>query len=106
MHCVLAHSSSEEDARSSLIKNISGIGLKEASHFLRNIGYSKKLAIIDTHIISFLTKINALNGLQIKSVTPRIYLELEDILKELCEERGLLMATFDMAVWNYMRKRN
>lgn len=105
LHDILVDSPSEEDARSLLIRNISGFGLKEASHFLRNIGYSKKLAIIDTHIISFLEEINALSAFQSKAITPKIYLALEDTLQEICEDRGLLLSIFDMAVWHYMRKR-
>ena len=41
--------------RDYLVKNIKGIGLKEASHFLRNIGY-KDLAILDRHILKNLKK--------------------------------------------------
>jgi len=38
-----------------LVKNIKGIGYKEASHFLRNIGYTN-FAIIDFHIIDILAR--------------------------------------------------
>jgi N-glycosylase/DNA lyase len=38
-----------------LVKNVKGMGMKAASHFLRNQGYDA-LAIIDTHIIKFLAK--------------------------------------------------
>lgn len=43
------------DKREWLVKNIKGMGMKAASHFLRNLGYDA-LAIIDTHIIRFLAK--------------------------------------------------
>ena len=36
-----------------LVKNVKGLGMKAASHFLRNLGYDA-LAIIDTHIIKFM----------------------------------------------------
>lgn len=35
-----------------LVKDIKGIGYKEASHFLRNIGLGKNLAILDRHILN------------------------------------------------------
>ncbi len=38
-----------------LVKNVKGLGMKAASHFLRNLGYDA-LAIIDTHIIKFMSK--------------------------------------------------
>ena len=106
LHSVLEDSSSEQKARLVLISNISGFGLKEASHFLRNIGYSNRLAIIDTHVISFLEEINALKTSQLKTLTPKMYMELEDTLQQICKEWGLLLSVFDMAVWRYMRKRS
>ena len=36
-----------------LVRNVKGVGYKEASHFLRNIGF-KNLSIIDFHIICLL----------------------------------------------------
>lgn len=41
------------DKREWLVKNIKGMGMKAASHFLRNLGYDA-LAIIDVHIIKFM----------------------------------------------------
>ncbi|UCD45879.1 MAG: N-glycosylase, partial [Candidatus Bathyarchaeota archaeon] len=40
-----------EDSRTWLVENVKGLGWKEASHFLRNVGYFD-LAIIDRHILS------------------------------------------------------
>ncbi|MBI4974363.1 MAG: DNA lyase, partial [Candidatus Omnitrophica bacterium] len=34
-----------------LVANIKGMGYKEASHFLRNIGLGKNIAILDRHIL-------------------------------------------------------
>ena len=39
------------ELREYLVENIKGIGMKEASHFLRNIGLGKDLAILDRHIM-------------------------------------------------------
>jgi len=39
--------------REDLAENIKGLGMKEASHFLRNIGF-KDFAIVDFHIIDIL----------------------------------------------------
>ena len=38
-------------AREWLVQNVKGIGYKEASHFLRNIGFDQDLAILDRHIV-------------------------------------------------------
>ena len=94
---------SEQETRYFLAKNISGVGLKEASHFLRDIDYSESLAIIDSHVIAFLKDVEALPEDTIKTVTPKIYMKLERILQELCNSFNLNLSTFDMAIWHYMR---
>ena len=39
----------DKHKRNFLFENVKGIGMKEASHFMRNIGY-KNLAILDRHV--------------------------------------------------------
>ena len=39
------------DTREWMVKNVKGMGYKEASHFLRNIGLGENLAILDRHIL-------------------------------------------------------
>ena len=46
-------SKTSKDAREWLAENIKGLGYKESSHFLRNIGYDD-LAIVDFHIVDVL----------------------------------------------------
>lgn len=102
---LLRISTSEKVAREFLVSNISGIGLKEASHFLRNIRYSKRLAIIDSHVVSFLVEIEAVPQEHIKAITPRLYFEFESRLQELCDQHGLDLSIFDMAIWHCMRRK-
>ena len=100
---LLTDSSSEVEARRLLVNNIPGFGLKEASHFLRNIRYSNELAIIDTHVLSFLIEINAVGATSTKTITQKIYMDLESKLKEICESCSLDLSVFDMAIWACMR---
>lgn len=93
----------QEEARCFLAKNVPGIGLKQASHFLRDIGYSNTLAIIDSHVIAFLVEVGAVSQGKIKVVTPRIYIRLERVLQDLCNSFGFNLSIFDMAIWRYMR---
>ncbi|MAH46216.1 N-glycosylase [Candidatus Pacearchaeota archaeon] len=51
-----------QQMRNWLIENVKGLGMKEASHFLRNIGY-KDVAIIDFHILDLLEKHNLIKKL-------------------------------------------
>lgn len=93
---------SEIDARDFFIKNIPGLGIKESSHFLRNIGYSHSMAIIDIHVTRFIAQ----NGFIIwdaSSLTITRYRQLEIILQNLADFHGLDLNIFDLAIWNYMR---
>lgn len=102
---LLATSTSEREARDSLVASVPGLGLKEASHFLRNIRYSDKLAIIDSHVVSFLKKFEEIPQANAKTITRKIYLELENRLLEICDKNGLDLSIFDMAIWHYMRRK-
>lgn len=101
----LRRSTSESEARDFLVKNIQGIGLKEASHFLRDVGFSDSLAIIDSHVITFLTEIGAVREEEINALTPAVYMRLERILLGLCKDLGFNLSVFDMAIWQCMRSK-
>jgi len=94
---------SESIAREFLVRNVSGLGLKEASHFLRNIGYASSLAIIDVHIISFLKDLRLVSGSL--PLTNQKYFEFEEKMQKLAEFYGLNLAIFDNAIWNYMKNK-
>ena len=51
-----------------IVDNVKGLGYKEASHFLRNIGFTQ-YAIIDFHIIDVLAKYNLIE--RPKTLTPK-----------------------------------
>ncbi|MFX0059329.1 MAG: N-glycosylase/DNA lyase [Candidatus Hodarchaeota archaeon] len=86
----------DEELRNWLVKNIKGIGLKEASHFLRNIGY-KNYAIIDFHIVDLLAKYGLID--KPKTITKRTYLDIEKVLLKLGALLGLNMAELDLYLW-------
>ena len=79
-----------------VVKNFKGLGYKEASHFLRNIGY-KNLAIIDFHIVDLLVKYDLIE--KPKSMTKKKYLEIENVLKQIGRELNLDMAKLDLYLW-------
>jgi len=81
-----------------LVQNIKGLGMKEASHFLRNIGY-KDLAIIDFHIMDLLAKESLINKPKSKSLTKKQYLEIEKVLENLGKEASLNLAELDLYLW-------
>ncbi|MCH7561595.1 MAG: hypothetical protein IIC67_09585 [Thaumarchaeota archaeon] len=91
------------ETREYLVQNISGIGIKEASHFLRNIGYCDSLAIIDVHVLNFLKQNHFVNQLDVPYLTESRYERLEIILQNLAEFHGLDLGILDLAIWHYMR---
>ena len=94
---------SDIDARNYLETNISGLGIKEASHFLRNIHYSDSLAILDVHMLEFLRQRTLIQLKKGQTLTKKIYLKIEIVLRNYVRFHKLNLAVFDLAVWYYMR---
>ncbi|MHA1229386.1 MAG: N-glycosylase/DNA lyase [Candidatus Helarchaeota archaeon] len=86
------------ELRDWLSKNIKGLGFKESSHFLRNIGFIE-LAIIDFHIIDLLSKFGLISKPKSRSLSKKKYLEIEEILKKLAEKLDLNLAELDLYLW-------
>jgi len=84
------------EKREWIVNNIKGIGYKEGSHFLRNVGYLD-LGILDRHILRCLEK----NGfIEIpKTLTRKRYLDIEEKFKNLSEEIGLQPGKLDLYFW-------
>lgn len=79
-----------------LAENVKGLGYKEASHFLRNIGY-KNVAIIDFHIIDILERYGLLK--KPKTLNKKKYLEIEGMLFELARMARTDLARLDLYLW-------
>jgi N-glycosylase/DNA lyase len=78
-----------------LVNNIKGLGLKEASHFLRNTG-STSHAIIDFHILDLLAK----HGIEKpKTLSKKNYLAIEELLRSLCTKCNSNLAELDLCLW-------
>ena len=85
-----------KNIRDLLVQNIKGLGMKEASHFLRNIGF-KDFAIIDFHIIDVLTRYNLIK--KPKTLTAKRYLEIEGVLKKLANKLKMSLGELDLYLW-------
>lgn len=67
------------EKRDYLVKNVKGMNYKESTHFLRNIGQSDDLVILDRHIINFMKKVNLLTDSDDMSTLSRKYLIWEKL---------------------------
>ncbi len=86
----------EKEKRNFLVKNIKGLGLKEASHFLRNTG-NFNYAIIDKHVWN-IAKENRLVKKEAE-LNKKNYLVLEKKLSRLAKELNLFLGELDLYLW-------
>jgi len=92
----ILHKYKDEKLRDWFVKNVKGLGLKEASHFLRNIGFTN-FAIIDFHIIDLLVRYNLID--KPKTITPKIYFYIENVLNDVAKKSNLTLAELDLYLW-------
>ncbi len=82
-----------------LADNIMGLGYKESSHFLRNIGYFD-VAIIDKHILNLLDDYKIIK--KPKTITKTRYFEIEKILEQIAKMEKMSLGELDLYLW-YMK---
>ena len=99
IRAVLNSARDRRGARRLLVAEVSGLGPKQASLFLRNIGYAKYVAVLDVHVLTYMNWVGLTNA-PIKSVTTvRRYEILEDAFIEHACSFGSAPDRFDLAVW-------
>ncbi|MFP3225543.1 MAG: N-glycosylase/DNA lyase [Sulfolobaceae archaeon] len=82
------------EAREFLVNKVNGIGYKEASHFLRNVGYLD-LAIIDRHVLRFITDIVG----DIKLRKRRDYFLVEGLLRSIADGLNIQVGLLDLFIF-------
>ena len=85
-------------ARVWLVDHVNGMGYKEASHFLRNLGFGEDLAILDRHILKNLRAYGAIPEVP-RALTRKKYLELEDLMRTFSRKVKIPMAHLDLLLW-------
>jgi len=81
-----------------LNKDIKGLGLTQASHFLRNIGL-KGYAILDRNVARSLYDLDVLESPK-PPTTKKKYLEAERKMKEFADDLGMEIEELDMVLWS------
>ena len=79
-------------------KGIKGLGYKEASHFLRNIGY-KGYAILDKHVLRCLAELKIIDDPKPPNTRSK-YLRVEEKLKTLTDGIGIDFDEMDLVLWS------
>jgi N-glycosylase/DNA lyase len=89
-----------------LVKFAPGMGPKQASMFLRNVGVSYELAILDRHVLSYMSALGIYSGKSFSISGLTQYSHHETALREHARELDCPVGLLDWAIWIVMRVAN
>ncbi len=95
----LSNGTSGIELREWLVKNVKGLGYKEATHFLRNIGKNEGLAILDRHILRNLHRYGVIRKIP-DSLSKKLYLATEKKFQKFAVEIGIPLDELDLLFWS------
>jgi N-glycosylase/DNA lyase len=95
------NASEERLVRSILSKRLPGLGFKQTSMFLRNIGASEHLAVIDAHVLWYL---ESRFGTAVRQLTTSRYIELEEQITTIANDFAVSLNDFDLLLWVVVRE--
>ncbi|MDR0525342.1 MAG: N-glycosylase/DNA lyase [Spirochaetaceae bacterium] len=87
-----------EDPQFSLCEAVAGWGLKEAAHFLRNIGFGDGACILDRHILRQLERYRVIPGIP-KVLSKTVYQEIDAKMKAFAKTWGFSVSALDLVFW-------
>ncbi len=96
---VLSKNTDAFTLREWLVQNVLGLGYKEATHFLRNVGRNGGLAILDRHILRNLQRYGAVRSIP-KSLTRKHYLRIERSFMKFSAQVGIPVDELDLLFWS------
>ena len=79
-------------------KGIKGLGYKEASHYLRNIGF-RGYAILDKHVLNCLSELKIIDDPKPPNTRAK-YLTVEDQLRKLTRRLNIDFDELDLVLWS------
>lgn len=93
----------DKSLRQSLVVSLPGVGPKQASMFLRNVGHSHDLAILDTHVLQYLEMQKLIAQKQINIGSVRAYERAELAATGYASTLGYPVGYLDWAIWATMK---
>jgi N-glycosylase/DNA lyase len=87
------------ETREFLLKEVNGYGMKEASHFLRNVGFGKEIAILDRHILKNLVTCGVIKKIP-KTINKKTYEKIEKKMKQYCKKNNIKLEELDLIFWS------
>lgn len=101
--CRVASVTCVKRLRRQIVAEISGIGPKQASMFLRNAGVTYELAVLDSHVIRFMETQRLLKAGKIYLGSIACYERVEDSVMAYARSLGYPVGYIDWAVWATMK---
>jgi len=95
---VLRRAENGFERREYLVSEVHGMGYKEASHFLRNIGLGDGLAILDRHVLKYLESSGLITAIP-QSLFGKRYIETEKVLNSLAFRARMPVTHLDFVLW-------
>lgn len=100
---LLFAANSAKDARKHLMLNVWGFGPKQASLFLRRVGYCADLAVLDVHLLDYLHLTLGVRIAPNRLGRLSCYEEIEDTFRDIASRFGHSLGCVDLATWLTMR---
>lgn len=100
---LLLAADSAKDARKALMLNVWGFGPKQASLFLRRVGYCTDLAVLDVHVLDYLHLTRGVRIAPSRLGRLSCYEEIEETFREIASRFGYSLGCVDLATWLTMR---
>ncbi|WP_312341279.1 8-oxoguanine DNA glycosylase [Stutzerimonas nitrititolerans] len=94
------------DTRAWLVTHVCGMGPKQASMFLRNCGVTYDLAILDRHVLNYMSTQGIYSGTHVSISGLNQYGRYEDRLRDHAREMDCPVGLLDWAIWIVMRVAN
>ncbi|MBI4427484.1 MAG: N-glycosylase/DNA lyase [Ignavibacteriales bacterium] len=95
----LSNGLSSFELREWLITHVKGLGYKEATHFLRNIGKNDGLAILDRHILRNLKRFGVIRSVP-KSLSRKKYYLIEKQFSAFASRVRIPIDELDLLFWS------
>jgi N-glycosylase/DNA lyase len=100
---ILSEDTSFLGTRKAIIKYSLGLGPKQASMFLRNIGHHDGYAVLDKHVVDYMQIMGLASTDQKNFSRISIYEETENRLRAYADSYGISLFHLDLAIWTTMR---
>jgi len=100
IHIFLQQQHPAFESREWLVRNVKGLGYKEATHFLRNIGKNDDLAILDRHILRNLKRYGAIKAIP-KTLSRKTYFQIEKQFQQFAQRGGIPINELDLLFWSF-----